>query len=674
MWNIPVPSEQPTPQSISRNAAGQIRVYKNNTTSYVIEGITDIEDFDSVIGIHSLAIDTSDSNFYTIGDNYTAILVESVVGVQVLVGFTLGTLPPPPTADIFASRTSGMVPFAVFFEGTDSTDSLGRSIGDSSGSGNGLLGNDITEYFWDFGAGSEGDVGGRYFDGFNAAHAYETAGNYTVRLTVREGSRVSSTISTITAQAFAGTTYYVRADGNNANSGAGPTAGDAWQTYEYAMAAIDRKTTVQPGDRVLFNRGDTFPLPARVIINFVDDVLVAAYGTGERPLIQHTGSSTDGSPLEAYHTDGLAMADIRFDLESSTGSRFSAFGGTNLSNFLVLRTTFDRYRGLAFYGNGLFIADSTLSDAVTVNLYFNGSRLALLNNDIGPAQTSHNLYGSHIDRGVITGTHFHDVVNARSGIRIAANGAPGSWNVVVSDNVLNNIPVPIDLKVTEPGSPYSAHNIIIERNHFTSVGFGSAISNQRDGYTDIIIRNNLFEGQALWLRDLANPGGANTGIDGLRFYNNTIRCVDKAMRIEISDHTDLRFFNNIIEITDSSGASRAITISGGIGEITFNYNLYYAPNRGASPIIFTVVASSYTFAQWQSTFSQDANGLEDDPLFDSGGTTGFELLANSPAINQGTILSLVLGDYTHIHSPSAPPFPWRPQGLTHDIGIFEVEE
>ena len=61
----------------------------------------------------------------------------------------------------------GYAPHAVFFEGWQSTPR-----------------NDIVDYAWDFGAGTESDEGGRYFHGLNAAHVYETPGTYTVTLTV----------------------------------------------------------------------------------------------------------------------------------------------------------------------------------------------------------------------------------------------------------------------------------------------------------------------------------------------------------------------------------------------------------------------------------------------------------------------------------------------------------
>jgi hypothetical protein len=62
--------------SVSRTFPGTIRVYKNITESYTLAGITDLEDFDSITGIHACAIDTSSDAFYTTGQDYHVVIVD----------------------------------------------------------------------------------------------------------------------------------------------------------------------------------------------------------------------------------------------------------------------------------------------------------------------------------------------------------------------------------------------------------------------------------------------------------------------------------------------------------------------------------------------------------------------------------------------------------------------
>lgn len=69
--------------SASRFIDGQVRVYKNANTESTTVGVTDIEDFDSITGIHSVKVDPSQSTFYTDGTDYQVVIVDTGVdGIQ----------------------------------------------------------------------------------------------------------------------------------------------------------------------------------------------------------------------------------------------------------------------------------------------------------------------------------------------------------------------------------------------------------------------------------------------------------------------------------------------------------------------------------------------------------------------------------------------------------------
>jgi len=69
--------------SATREINGTIRVYKDNSLVQTESGITDIEDFDSVTGVHSVSIDTSVSSFYSVGSDYQVVIVDTGVdGVE----------------------------------------------------------------------------------------------------------------------------------------------------------------------------------------------------------------------------------------------------------------------------------------------------------------------------------------------------------------------------------------------------------------------------------------------------------------------------------------------------------------------------------------------------------------------------------------------------------------
>jgi len=75
------------------------------------------------------------------------------------------------------------------------------------------------------------------------------------------------------------TTYYVAGNGNDTNDGL--TTSTAWQTISKVNA-----TSLQPGDQVLFRRGDTFY--GKIILpqsSNSQNILYGAYGTGAKPII-----------------------------------------------------------------------------------------------------------------------------------------------------------------------------------------------------------------------------------------------------------------------------------------------------------------------------------------------------------------------------------------------------
>lgn len=59
--------------SVSRDVVGTIRVYKNNSEAFTTIGITELRDFDSMIGIHNVQIDTTNV-FYTAAADYSVVI------------------------------------------------------------------------------------------------------------------------------------------------------------------------------------------------------------------------------------------------------------------------------------------------------------------------------------------------------------------------------------------------------------------------------------------------------------------------------------------------------------------------------------------------------------------------------------------------------------------------
>ncbi|MGB2985221.1 MAG: PKD domain-containing protein [Phycisphaerae bacterium] len=588
----------------------------------------------------------------------------------------------PLNAVIVASRTEGMAPLAVFFEGTESTDANGRKIGDSTG-GDGLLGNDLVEYTWDFGDGTS-------FSGFNAAHVYEQAGIYRARLTVTDIAGNEHYVEQpITVNEFSGTTICRANDDSDWRGCPLDTNNDGVCDVSPANCQVTSSYTgVGSGTRALYRRGDTFTYSASPSIG--SNAIIGAFGDcvnpDERgicensPLMRYTGSGGDSAIPEGGSPK--TIMDIHIDGNDIAGNNVADgdVGILGSDDLLVLRVFYDHYNRSPIYADKLFIVNSVLTNADKQNMFFNGSRLVLIGNSIGPVAIEHNLYGEVIDRGVIERNQFYD--GRWAGVRIAANEAPGSWNVVVSQNEFKGMPVPLDLKVTQPGSPYTAHNILIERNHF--VGTDRTIDHPRCGYSGITIRNNIIETSGFALALRSDAGQTPLGVDGLQFFNNTVITsgVYPAITIQTLDHQNVEIFNNIIQCTSSSSSVRALEIGAfeGMEQITCDFNVYHLPNRGSDPVAFTVGGTDYTVSQWLDSKGQHANSLwrnpefvRDNPDCLAEARSPFELCPGSHARDEGIQLPSVRDDFGHMPPWPAPGLPWRPQGTAHDIGAFEME-
>jgi hypothetical protein len=65
--------------SITRQTDGTIKVYKNDGATESTLGITDIEDFDGLTGVHNCKIDLDIDAFYAKGHDYSVVLSGAVV-------------------------------------------------------------------------------------------------------------------------------------------------------------------------------------------------------------------------------------------------------------------------------------------------------------------------------------------------------------------------------------------------------------------------------------------------------------------------------------------------------------------------------------------------------------------------------------------------------------------
>src|SRR5665811_728715 len=107
------------------------------------------------------------------------------------------------------------------------------------------------------------------------------------------------------------TDYYVSSSGNDANNGI--SSSTPWKTIAKVNSAF---SLMKPGDRILFNRGDTFY--GTIIVtksgSAGSPITIGAYGTGNNPII--TGFTT----ISGWKNEGGGIDSKIITSESSTNN------------------------------------------------------------------------------------------------------------------------------------------------------------------------------------------------------------------------------------------------------------------------------------------------------------------------------------------------------------------
>lgn len=425
----------------------------------------------------------------------------------------------------------GYAPFPVFLEGWRSSPWAHDTL-----------------YTWDFGDQSPPA------DGFNAAHVYEDPGVYTVTLTVTDSAGATSTATrTIDVLASSGRTFYVDAvEGNDAADGITPAT--AWRTADKALAGIAGR--YGPGDRVLFRRGQLFPLAACIRPtrdSYRYGYTFGAYGDGERPTIQRANGGSGGAMLDFVNGGAkhIGFQDIAFDGTSPDKAVRSSVvrivGATQ--GLLFLRCAFrNGYQHLGINGpsepergivSGVFVVDCQGRDSGNISIYIKAKRVALLRNDWEFAGENM-VYGSWPCISLIKGNRFARPIFGRTALRISGGSEvferPTEY-VCVQDNKFQGWIDPVKgrdgtnglrwnytLCTVSPnrGSPQLIRHIRWERNTVT----GCETALQLGACEDVLVRGNVFD-----LPD-CSPGAARfkfgseferRPITGVLFTGNLIR-------------------------------------------------------------------------------------------------------------------------------------------------------
>ncbi|HUB26805.1 MAG TPA: PKD domain-containing protein [Tepidisphaeraceae bacterium] len=164
-----------------------------------------------------------------------------------------------------------------------------------------------TTFNWDFGD-TTPESQFNELQGFNAAHVYNTPGEFTVTLTVTaaSGQTSSATMQVNVSDDTPMQTVYVSSSGNDASSGLSPA--DPIQSLARVQQLLTQNT------QVLFQDGDTFDMSSGLYVGY-SNVTFASYGSGPQPILLWTGGSADDYTMisSSSATFNLTVTGLTFD-------------------------------------------------------------------------------------------------------------------------------------------------------------------------------------------------------------------------------------------------------------------------------------------------------------------------------------------------------------------------
>ena len=213
-------------------------------------------------------------------------------------------------------------------------------------------------------------------------------------------------------------------------------------------------------------------------------------------------------------------------------------------------------------------------------------------------------------------------------------------DILIENNVISGVDHGIQMRGSGVGSK-DVETFTIRYNTINS--FDDAIWLRGTSEADSTIYYNLITGSGDSCFDIIGEGGT--------IYNNT--CYDgrsNAVTLQTLAATKVIFKNNILSNTANDASQIYIDDSNSvdISNSTFDNNLYYRVTPSADFYSMSGGGGD-NFADWQSTHSQDASGLNENPDFTTPGSD-FTLQAVSPCRDAGADVSLT-PDYAGVSVP-----------------------
>jgi len=319
---------------------------------------------------------------------------------------------------------------------------------------------------------------------------------------------------------------------------------------------------------------------------------------------------------------------------------------------------------------GSAINGLTISSANSYGLHIiNTTASSLVINN--PVITNNGSYGIHMlnvlgGASILNGS-IHDNVGQGFFLDQVPNAVVRGFNPqnITNGGIYNNAGGGVSILATSGNS----NGVIVDHNYIHDNGSDDSSSGNRDGidahlnctglqiYENIIVRNG-------------NAGLAFVNNSSGTVYNNVI--MNNGTK-NSTYHKDRGGYYNVgtgawtlkNNIFQGNYGSEIYGGASGLAATISDHNMFLHSGNyiTTEPLVYNnSTATPYTLATWQSTYNQDINSINADPLFIDA-STDFHLRNTSPAINAGTDVGLA-ADYAG--NPISGP--------SWDIGAYEFQD
>jgi hypothetical protein len=565
------------------------------------------------------------------------------------------------TANIAATRTSGVAPLAVHFDASATTSTTTtRPFHDC-------------HYEWNYGDPSSGvwatngksknrDVSPM------GGHVFETPGEYTVTLTAKDSSGATDTKTVVITvddpdEVFAGTKTIcisTTSDFTGAPTGALQVTTTAWATIASHLGT---------GKRVLLKRGQAWALSSTTQnMTFAGPGILGAFGSGARPILRFT-SGNDGNAFALGSSQAPGQFnDFRFmdlDIDGAGYARRFIIGNGTVNNITILRIRMNRG------SNFISISASTLDYNNR-----NGNPGHVLHSGMAVVETEYERLisgqGSNIgmligQKTLFLGNRWNDATGGEHVLRI-----PAIKRALLAHNRLSNAaPTKHLIKLHAPsaGASYvtsaerKSNLFVIADNYFSSeqndwlLTSGPQNTSNNELVTDVILeRNTAVFGTtpSLAFRIIGSEHTVRNNVFILSANPNG------GSAVEVTEYGTIaptpnnnRIYNN--SAFHASSAFTFLRIGSQAANTTVRNNLIHRGSGSGNP---TMISGSGTNLQQSNNLSTATPGwISATPATAS----DFALAEGSIAINAGATIP-VLDDFKHAV---------RPNNTVWDIGAFE---